>query len=99
MPQTALRVLPLAPTWQYSAASPPYGNLRGNVPFKEGTGRWKLDPGYYVLQLEPREQDVVELTIRALDGAGQQPTQPPRRTARPISATRRSRPATTTPFS
>lgn len=69
MPKTALRVLPLAPTWQYSSASPPFGNLRGNVPFKEGGGRWKLDPGFYVLQLEPREQEVVELTLRALDSA------------------------------
>jgi len=77
MPKTALRVLPLAPTWQYSAASEVFGEIRGNVPFKEGGGRFKLDPGYYVLQLEPREQDVVELTIRSVGAAAKDPVTAP----------------------
>ena len=67
MPKTALRVMPFLPTWQYSAASPPFGD-KANAPFKEGTARYQLDPGFYVLQLEPREQDVVELTMRAVAG-------------------------------
>ncbi len=35
MPKTALRVLPLAPTWQYSAASPPFGSGRESIPFRK----------------------------------------------------------------
>ena len=74
MPKTALRVLPFAPTWSYSSATPAIGGGNtGNVPFKEATGRWKLDPGYYVLELQPRQTDVVELHIRALDGGPKKP--------------------------
>jgi hypothetical protein len=67
MPKTALRVMPFLPTWQYSAASPPFGD-KANAPFKEGTARYQLDPGYYVLQLEPREEDVALLTMRSTAG-------------------------------
>lgn len=74
MPKTALRVLPFAPTWSYSSATPAIGGGNtGNVPFKEATGRWKLDPGYYVLELQPRQTDIVELHIRALDGGPKKP--------------------------
>lgn len=74
MPKTALRVLPFAPTWTYSSGTPAIGGGNtGNVPFKEATGRWKLDPGYYVLELQPRQTDIVELHIRALDGGPKKP--------------------------